>query len=88
MYMRKPSFRADMSLYKAFMQDRLTVQLQVKDLFKTSRQCLTMFYGSMRETLWGAPAQRRVSLTVRYKFNVGKSKYKGTGAGQSQKSRM
>lgn len=87
-YMRKPSFRADMSLYKAFMQDRLTVQLQVKDLFKTSRQRLTMFYGSMRETLWGAPAQRRVSLTVRYKFNVDKSKYKGTGAGQSQKSRM
>lgn len=87
-YMRKPSFRADMSLYKAFMQDRLTVQLQIKDLFKTSRRRLTMFYGSMRETLWGAPAQREISITVRYKFNVGKSKYKGTGAGQSQKSRM
>lgn len=87
-YMMKPSFRADLSLYKAFMQDRLTVQLFVKDLFKTSRQRMTLFYGSMRETFWGTPAQRKISLTVRYKFNVGKSKYKGTGAGQSQKSRM
>jgi hypothetical protein len=28
------------------------------------------------------------SLTIRYRFNVAKKKYKGTGAGQSQKSRM
>lgn len=27
-------------------------------------------------------------LTIRYKFNASKSKYKGTGAGQEQKSRM
>lgn len=87
-YMMKPSFSTDLSLYKAFMQDRLTVQLLVQDLFKTSRQRMTLFYGSMRETLMGTPAQRNISLTVRYKFNVGKSKYKGTGAGQSQKSRM
>ena len=52
-YMRKPSFKADMSLYKAFMQDRFTVQLQVKDLFKTSRQRLTMFYGSMARDALG-----------------------------------
>lgn len=87
-YMMKPSFSTDLSLYKAFMQDRLTVQLLVQDLFKTSRQRMTLFYGSMRETFMGTPAQRNISLTVRYKFNVGKSKYKGTGAGQSQKSRM
>ena len=87
-YLMKPSFSTDLSLYKAFMQDRLTVQLLVQDLFKTSRQRMTLFYGSMRETLMGTPAQRNISLTVRYKFNVGKSKYKGTGAGQSQKSRM
>lgn len=87
-YLMKPSFSTDLSLYKAFMQDRLTVQLLVQDLFKTSRQRMTLFYGSMRETFMGTPAQRNISLTVRYKFNVGKSKYKGTGAGQSQKSRM
>ncbi len=28
----------------------------------------------------------KVSLTVRYKFNSTRNKYKGTGAGQSQKT--
>jgi hypothetical protein len=34
------------------------------------------------------PNNCTVRLTVRYKFNTAKSKYKGTGAGDSQKSRM
>ena len=32
--------------------------------------------------------RRSIALTLRYKFNATKSKYKGTGAGNSQKSRM
>ncbi|WP_177604445.1 hypothetical protein [uncultured Phocaeicola sp.] len=32
--------------------------------------------------------RRSIALTLRYKFNATKSKYKGTGAGESQKSRM
>lgn len=31
---------------------------------------------------------RSFSLTVRYKFNAVKSKYKGTGAGQDVKARF
>ena len=31
---------------------------------------------------------RTVSLTFLYQFNPTKSKYRGTGAGQSQKARM
>lgn len=33
-------------------------------------------------------ARRNIGITLRYKFNAAKSKYKGTGAGDSQKSRM
>lgn len=33
-------------------------------------------------------ARRNIGITLRYKFNAAKSKYKGTGAGESQKSRM
>lgn len=32
--------------------------------------------------------RRSIALTLRYKFNAAKSKYKGTGAGDSQKSRL
>jgi hypothetical protein len=33
-------------------------------------------------------SQYSYTLNIRYKFNTTKSKYKGTGAGESQKARM
>ena len=33
-------------------------------------------------------SQYSYTLNIRYKFNATKSKYKGTGAGESQKARM
>lgn len=31
---------------------------------------------------------RKVMLTVRYKFNATRNKYKGSGAGESEKERL
>lgn len=87
-YLRKTSFRTDLSLYKSFLNDKLSLQFYVSDIFKTYGSNLKMYYGDMRETLYTAPAQRTINLTVRYKFNVSRSKYKGTGAGEAQKSRL
>ena len=86
--MRKPSFTADLSLYKAFLDGRLSVQLYVDDIFKTSRKDCVCYYGAVRKARYTSPAQREINLTVRYKFNVARSKYKGTGAGQGQKDRF
>lgn len=88
MYLNTSSFRMDMSFYKSFFKDRLTVQLYACNLFKTDSRDMAIYYGAMRESLYHAPAQREINITVRYKFNVDKSKYKGTGAGSVQKSRM
>lgn len=87
-YLRKPSFRADMSLYKSLLKDKLTLSLYVSDLFKTGKNSVVTYYGTMRESIYEPKALRNVNLTVRYKFNVTNSKYKGTGAGQGQKSRL
>lgn len=87
-YLRKPSFRADLSLYKSFLKDKLTLSLYVSDLFKTGKNSVVTYYGTMRESIYEPKALRNVNLTVRYKFNVTNSKYKGTGAGQGQKSRL
>lgn len=87
-YIRKPSFGVDLSLYKAFFDKKLTVQLYADDLFKTRKNNLMMFYGTMRESYYMTPAMRNINLTVVYKFNVGRSKYKGTGAGDGQKRRF
>ena len=56
-------------------------------LFNSSHAPLTLYSGNRLMTI-DQEARRRVSLTLRYKFNAAKSKYKGTGAGQSQRDRM
>lgn len=48
-----------------------------------------LYTGSVRTMqMFNEPNSRSVSLTVRFKFNATKSKYKGTGAGEAQKDRM
>lgn len=81
------AWSVDFSLRKDFLNDRLSLQLQGTDLFNSSSALNTLFSGS--RTMSGVQQNRRsFSLTLRYKFNTAKSKYKGTGAGDSQKSRM
>lgn len=87
-YLRKPSFRADLSLYKSFMNDKLSVSFYVADLFKTNKNSVVTYYGTLRESIYEPKALRNINLTVRYKFNVSRSKYKGTGAGEGQKNRL
>lgn len=87
-YMRKPYFQADLSLYKSFLGDKLSLQLYASDLLKTGKRRLRQYFGSLREFTYDTPALQVINLTVRYKFNVGRSKYKGTGAGEGQKSRL
>lgn len=81
------SWRADVSLFKGFMKDRLSCQFQVTDLFQTRKNWIRMYCG-IRTVDVNTDPKRGFNLTVRYKFNSGKSKYKGTGAGSSQKNRM
>ena len=78
-----------LSLYKGFLKDRLSFQLNAYDIFNTNRQGVFSYVGRLRTILKiTEPDSRSVSLTVRYKFNTAKNKYKGTGAGTSQRSRM
>lgn len=87
-YLRKPSFRADLSLYKSFLKDKLSVSFYVSDLFKTNKNSVVTYYGTMRESIYEPKAMRNINLTIRYKFNTSRSKYKGTGAGEGQKNRL
>ena len=77
----------DVGLRKAFLNDRLSLQLQGSDLFNSAGSDATLFGGD-RQIRLCPQSRRRFTLTLRYKFNPAKSKYKGTGAGQEQRSRM
>lgn len=84
----KPMFNTDLSIYKGFLKDCLTFQLYVNDVFGTNDSHIIGKYGKLKETVFDEFSTSKISLTVRYKFNVTRSKYKGTGAGDSQKNRM
>ena len=87
-YIYKPMFNTDVSIYKGFMKDCLTLQLYVNDVFGTNDSHIIGKYGKLKETVFDEFSTSKISLTVRYKFNTTRSKYKGTGAGDSQKNRM
>ena len=87
-YLYKPMFCTNISAYKAFLKDRLSFQLFIYDLFGTNDSHMIAHFGKMKEMVYDGLSTSKVSLTVRYKFNTTRSKYKGTGAGESQKNRM
>ncbi|MDR0995949.1 MAG: TonB-dependent receptor family protein, partial [Tannerella sp.] len=79
----------DLSLYKDFLDHHLTLLLKGDDVFNTERQGMNAYYGRLRTTHFDQKyGTQAISLTVTYKFNQKKSRYKGTGAGAEQKERM
>ena len=87
-YLYKPMFCTNVSAYKAFLKDRLSFQLFIYDLFGTNDSHMIAHFGKIKEMVYDGLSTSKVALTVRYKFNTTRSKYKGTGAGESQKNRM
>lgn len=85
----KPVWWANASLYKEFLNKRLTFLLQANDIFNTYCYDYLVYYGRLRMMSMDQKfSQRSIALTVQYKFNLKPSKYKGTGAGDSQKGRL
>ncbi len=82
------SWQFDISLYKAFWNDCLTVKLACTDLFGSIRQKATIFSDIREIYLDKRLDTRNLELTVRYNFNPAKSKYRGQGAGNDVKSRF
>lgn len=87
-YLSRSVSSVDASLYKSFLKDCLTVRLGVSDLFKSKKSGHILHFYQMTTTQTEWQDSREVFLTVRYKFNVTKSKYKGSGAGRNEKNRL
>lgn len=87
-YMYRNYFSSNLSIYKSFLKGKMVVFFYANDLLGTGNMHSKIYSGSMREIIHHDYSISEYSLTIRYRFNVAKKKYKGTGAGQSQKSRM
>ena len=84
----KPTHQLDISLRKSFLNDALSIEVKGVDLLKGRSEIIRMISDMYELNQKNAFDSREFVLTIRYKFNSAKSKYKGTGAGEQQKSRM
>ena len=75
-------------LYKAFCRNSFSVTLEADDIFNKENHN-TAFYNK-DVTLWqrGTNDSRALLLTLQYNFNASRSRYKGQGAGNEEKTRF
>ena len=77
----------NMTVQKSFFKNRFNVQLFAYDLLEQN-SLRTITYSGIRTMEIVPDSRRQFGMTLRYNFNQAKNKYKGTGAGASQKARM
>ena len=82
----KPSWQMNIGVVKKL--NHWTFQLQATDLFRTARNSMYTYGTSMLLNKWNYSDSQAVKLTISYRFNTTNSKYKGTGAGNAEKSRL
>lgn len=78
----------NISLTKTFFDDRLSIRLQGYDLLGTEKNKMLSYFDVIQTKQIGWSDSREFGLTIRYKFNTARSKYKGTGAGNAEKNRL
>ncbi len=83
----EPQYLLDIGATKTFLNDRLSIQVTGHNLLN-SHEHYKLRYGLRTMQQVQRRDVREVEFTVRYKFNAAQSKYKGTGAGSSEKERF
>lgn len=77
-----------LSVSKDFFKRRLNVKLSGNDLFNGGVNRVLLYSNRMMFRKTEDNDSRCVTLSLRYRFNVTPSKYKGTGAGNAEKNRL
>ena len=75
------------SIIKTFLKERLSVRLAAYDIFRTRQNINIDTYG-IRSVKHSVQDTRYAEITLRYTYNITKNKYKGTGAGISERNRL
>ena len=85
---RGSNFMVNARVQKTFWNGRLTGTLYANDIFRTARTKVTTYYAIGQTDQDVYTYTQTVGLTLSYNFNVTRSKYRGTGAGNEEKSRL
>ena len=81
-------FNVNARLQKTFMKGQLTAVLFANDIFRTLRDKWEGYYPVEVLTRDANQYSREIGISLKYNFNASRSKYKGTGAGNAEKSRL
>lgn len=82
------SWYVNAKIYKGFLDNTLSVTLETKDLFNTSQSDVRMYSDAVQIVQKNFSPGRSVMLTLQYRFNATRDRYRGTGAGNAEKSRF
>ena len=77
-----------LSVSKDYCKRRLNIKLSGNDLFNGAINRFMLYSNRMMFRKMEDNDSRCVTLSLRYRFNVTPSKYRGTGAGNAEKSRL
>lgn len=75
-------------IYKGFSGNAFSLTLEAKDTFNTSQNDALMYSDAVQIVQKNFSPGRSVMLTLQYRFNATRDRYRGTGAGNSEKSRF
>lgn len=78
----------NLGVTKSFFDDRLSVVLKGHDIFHGRTMDIKVYNDRINIYQFSRWDSRELELTVRFKFNAAKNRYKGTEAGQREISRM
>ena len=75
-------------IYKGFFNDAFSVTIEAKDLFDSAKRDFNLCSDAVQIQQKNYSPGRSVMLTLQYRFNTTRDRYRGTGAGNSEKSRF
>lgn len=84
----KPISFANLKFYKGFHDNRWMLNLDFTDILDSYRERWTVYGNGVENEKDGKMFSRQAVLTLTYNFNQKRSKYRGTGAGEDEKSRF
>ena len=81
-------FNVNARMQKSFLDGSLIVSLFANDIFRNLRKRWTGYYPVTTMAKDAYVYTQSIGLSLSYDFNTTRSKYKGTGAGNAEKSRL
>jgi hypothetical protein len=88
MMYRGTSCSVNARVQKTFLKGNLIATLYADDIFRSARNNMITYYGIGTTGNKIYTYTQAVGFTISYNFNATTSKYKGTGAGNDEKSRL